>query len=197
MSATPPEANTEYSRGDGDSRPLQGGLSGASGAGSPGAPALVGATRATFLIAGMLGAIALVVAEFTPLLHVRVSATSAPIKTVLTGAHHGYALLPIAGLSAVLTIGALRQESRAALVALGALGLIGLGIALVGDLPAARAAGLLGSSATRFVQARSSPASGLYLETLGAVLLLLASGLGLLLLGGDENGRRRFSRLGS
>jgi hypothetical protein len=186
MSATPPEANTEYSRGHGVFRHLQGDFSGSSRAGSPGATALVGATRAAFLIAGLLGAIVLVLAELTPLLHVSVSASSAPIKSVLTGAHHGYALLPIAALSVALTIGALRRVSRPALVALGILGLIALGIVLVGDLPDARASGLVGSSATRFIQARSSPAIGLYLETLGAVLLLLASGLGLLLLGGVE-----------
>jgi hypothetical protein len=197
MSATPPEANTEYSRGHGPFRHLQGGLPGASGADSPASPAPVRTARTAFLIAGLLGAVVLVVAELTPLLHVRVSAGSAPIKTVLTGAHHGYALLPIAALSAVLTIGALRHESRAALVALAVLGLIALGIALVADLPAARSMGLVGSSATRFVQARSSPAVGLYLETLGAVLLLLASGLGLLLRGGGEGGRRRLLWFGS
>jgi hypothetical protein len=183
MSATPPEANTEYSRGQGVSRGLSGRRLGLPGAPSSGARAAFGTARSAFLTVGLLGAIALVVAEFAPLLHVHVAGRSAPVKTVLTGAHHGYALLPIAALAAVLTIAMMRRESRPALVALGALGLITLAIALAGDLPDAHATGLVGSSATRYVQASSSPAAGLYLETLGAVLLLVASGLGLLLIG--------------
>ncbi len=197
MSAKPPEANTQYSRAPGASRDQPGGRSGPPGAASPGARPALRAARTGFLIAGLLGATALVVAELAPLLHVRVAASSAPITTVLTGPHHGYALLPIAALSAVLTIAARRHHSRHALVALGALGLIALAIAVVGDLPDARATGLVGSSATRYAQARSSAAVGLYLETLGAVLLLLASGLGLLLIGAGEAAADRPQRFGS
>ncbi|HEY6396684.1 MAG TPA: hypothetical protein VIX82_04420 [Solirubrobacteraceae bacterium] len=150
-----------------------------------------------FLIAGLAGSIVLVIAEFLPLLHVRVAASSASIKTVVTGAHHGYALLPIAALSAVLTIAALRLESRPTLVGLGTLGLIGLAIVLVGDLPDAHATGLVGSSVTHYVQARSDPGIGLYLETLGAVLLLLASGVGLLLIGPHKPAADRVPWFGS
>jgi hypothetical protein len=201
MNATPPEANSEYSRGPGVSRARTRRREGAPEAGSPkvthGAWRGVGTSRPPFLAAALLGSVVLVAAELNPLLSVRVAGTVGPVKTVVTGAHHGYALLPIAALSAVLSIAARRHDSRPALVALGALGLIALAIALVGDLPDARATGLVGSSATRYVQASSSPAIGLYLETLGAVLLLLGSGLGLLLLGPGEAGRRRLPWFGS
>ena len=101
----------------------------------------------------------------------------------LVGLRHAEdVVLPLVG-AALLRLGV-------AELAREALGLIALVIALVGDLPDARASGLVGSSATRFLEARSSPAVGLYLETLGAVLLLLASGLGLLMLGAGEGARR-------
>ena len=113
---------------------------------------------------------------------------------MLTGAHHGYALVPIAALALLLAVTGMRDERRSALVALGALGLVALLIALVGDLSDAQATGLVGSSASHYALASSRPAIGLYLETLGAVLLLLASGLGVLLIGAreEESGRRRW-----
>ena len=51
------------------------------------------------------------------------------------------------------------------------LGIATLLIALLGDLPDAHATGLIGSSASQYVQGAASPSAGLYLETLGAVLL--------------------------
>ena len=63
------------------------------------------------------------------------------------------------------------------------LGVATLLIALLGDLPDAHATGLIGSSANQYVQGVSSPSAGLYLETLGAVLLLVSGGVGFLMLG--------------
>ncbi len=194
MSATPPEANTEYSRAPRDSRRGSGSARrGLRGAVAPG-PGTARWTRAAVLASGILGAAILLVAELTPLFHVRLAASSAPARTVLTGAHHGYALVPIAALALLLAVTGMRDERRSALVALGALGLVALLIALVGDLSDAQATGLVGSSASHYALASSRPAIGLYLETLGAVLLLLASGLGVLLIGAreEESGRRRW-----
>ena len=61
------------------------------------------------------------------------------------------------------------------------LGIATLLIALVGDLPDARATGVIGNSSTRFSSAAASPEVGLFLETVGAIALVIASGCGLLL----------------
>jgi hypothetical protein len=138
--------------------------------------------------AGLLGAALLVVAEFTPLLHVHSSARGAGvIKTISTGAHHSYALLPLAALVVFLALAGRASGSRLVLVAIGILGLVTLAIALIGDLPDAQASGVIVSggrsvaSGGALVSAASTPSAGLYLETLGAVVLMLASGGGLLL----------------
>jgi hypothetical protein len=174
MSAFRPEADTEYSRG--------GPASEAAGATvrtpSP-------ATRIAVLGGGLLGSLLLLVAEFTPLLHVHSSARGAPIvQTIGTGSHHAYALIPLALLAAALTVGARASGSRLALASIGFLGLVALGIALIGDLPAAQSSGLLGHAGGTYVSAAAHPSAGLYLETLGGVVLLLTSAAGLLLLGG-------------
>ena len=101
------------------------------------------------------------------------------MKSVSTGSHDAYALIPIALLAAALAIGVFIAASRPALLAIGILGVISLVIALAGDLPDAKASGLTHN----YVLASSSPSTGLYLETLGAIILLLTCGLGFLLLG--------------
>jgi hypothetical protein len=83
--------------------------------------------------------------------------------------------VPVALLAAVLAVGARRSVTWPAPLALGALGAFALLVALLGDLPDAHAHGLTRS----FVLASATPGVGLYLETLGGVLLLLVSGLGL------------------
>jgi hypothetical protein len=136
---------------------------------------------------GVLGALLLAVAEFTTLFEVHSSARRAAVQTVSAGSHHSYAMIPIALLALILTSGVWLTDSRVALLALAVLGLIALLIALVGDLPDAQATGLVRSAGapgtrTGLANATSSPAIGLYLETLGGVLLLITGGLGLLLL---------------
>jgi NADH:ubiquinone oxidoreductase subunit 5 (subunit L)/multisubunit Na+/H+ antiporter MnhA subunit len=83
-------------------------------------------------------------------------------------------------LAVLLAYGAARDGSRVAMLALGAIGVLALLIALIGDLPDAQASGLLVRSG-HFVTASSSPSVGLYFETLGAVMLLIAAGVGFLL----------------
>jgi hypothetical protein len=124
----------------------------------------------------MLGALLLLAAEFTTLYTVNVAGQSVvAIKTESAGAHNAYAMVPIALLAALLAVVAHRGQSRAALVALAALGVLSLLIAVIGDLPDTHAHGLT----RQYVLASATAGPGLYLETLGAVLLLLAGGLGL------------------
>jgi NADH:ubiquinone oxidoreductase subunit 5 (subunit L)/multisubunit Na+/H+ antiporter MnhA subunit len=139
-------------------------------------------------VGALLAAAVLIVAEFTSLYSVRVIGEVAPVKTVATGSHHGYALIPIAVLVAVLAVAAWRGAGRPALLALGALAAITLVIALLIDLPDANRTGLVATGA-RFELGSSTPGVGFYLETLGAVLLLIASGVGLLARTGEGGAR--------
>jgi hypothetical protein len=138
------------------------------------------------LAGGVAGAILLLVAEFTPLLQVHSSLQRAPIATLTTGSHDSYALLPIALLAAFFSFVVWRTRSRLGLLATGVLGLVAVLIALIGDLPDAQATGLVGSAASHFAIATSRPAVGFYLETLGAVLLIINSAGGLLLLAAPD-----------
>jgi hypothetical protein len=175
MSPSRPEADVEYSRGPARSgSDLAGSNGGAGGRSSALAIAVLGG--------GMLGAVLLLVAEFTPLLQVHSSARTGVVETIDTGAHHSYALVPIAVLALALAFSGWRSRSRLALLATGVLGLVALLIALLGDLPDAHASGLIGTAAGSFADATSSASIGLYLETLGAIVLLITAAAGLLLL---------------
>jgi hypothetical protein len=155
MNASRPEADSEYSRGH--------------------------RVRTGVLAAGLLGVALLLAAEFTPLLHVHAGAHVHLARTVTAGSNHSYALLPVAALSAGLALTAWRSGSRLALLALGVLGLLTIGIALLGDLPDAHSTGLVGSLATGLSTATSRPAIGLFLETMGGIVLLLGAAAGVLL----------------
>jgi hypothetical protein len=184
MNVTPPEASTEYSKGPrGLRRLLTRLLQGDSGRRGRGTEQVRDSIRWGVLGASLLAALLMVVAEFTTLFTVHVESSSTAIKTVTTGSHHSYALLPIAALVTLLAIGFWRDASRPALLAIGLLGIVTLLIALLGDLPDANATGLAGSSTTHFVNASSTPSAGLYLETLGAVALVITCGVGFIALG--------------
>jgi hypothetical protein len=126
------------------------------------------------------------VAQFSALYRVHSATSSAVVKTVGTGTNHAWAPVPLALLAAVLAFAAYRHGNRPAFLAIAALGIATLLIALLGDLPDTRTSGLIGSSAGGYIQATSSPGAGLYLETLGAVVLLAAGGMGLLVHGGTR-----------
>ena len=183
MNATP-GASSEYSRG-----------SGASNGGSRGdigpsrrairrrPPTSLGAVGALILAGALLAALLLFVAEFTSLYQVHVATSPNPLESVSGGANHSYAMIPIALLAAALGIGVWRSGSRPALLAIGVLGVVAVLIALLGDLPDAQASGLAGTASSRYVGASSTPSAGLYMETLGGVLLIATCGLGFLMLG--------------
>ncbi|MBV9915224.1 MAG: hypothetical protein JO153_01885 [Solirubrobacterales bacterium] len=135
------------------------------------------------LAGGLAGATLLLVAEFTPLFYVYTPRTGARVETVGTGSHHAFAMIPIALLVGALACGAWASASRPALVSIGVLAVIALGISLLVDLPDAHASGLIGSSSARFVGVNSTPAVGMYLETLAAAFLLITSVCGWLWLG--------------
>jgi hypothetical protein len=149
------------------------------------------AVRAGVLAAGLLGALLLVVAEFTTLFQVHTAASAGPVRSVSTGSHHSYALIPIALLAAALAVAVFKLGSRPALLSIGLLGVAALLIAFLGDLPDASALGLVGSAATHYVNATSTPSAGIYMETMGAAVLIIASGAAFLLLWPSNRQARR------
>lgn len=175
MNVSEPEADTEYSRApaasEGRERPSAGGLRGIQTA------VLAGACAAALL---------LLVAEFLPLFEVRTNARHGVVTTVQTGSHHSYALIPIALLVAALAAAWRRAPTRLTALAMAVLGVVALVIALARDLPDAQSNGLEHSGGT-YVTAAASPRAGLYLETAGAVLLLI-TGAGGVILGPPTDG---------
>lgn len=186
MNRTPPEANTEYSRG----RLVSGGVSGAGATGE--STAASGPQKgATGLFAvAVLGAVLLFLAEFTTLFVVHASGVTKPLKSESAGSHHSYALALIAVVAVVLAVAVWRAGSRPALLGLGVLGVAALLIALAGDLPDATASGLLLTS-SHYIEAKATPKAGLFLETLGALLLLIACAWGFLLTAPPSRRSRR------
>jgi hypothetical protein len=169
MNVSEPEADTEYSRAatgsEGRERPFAGGWRG---------------TRAAVFGGALVAALMLLVAEFLPLFEVRTSARNGVITTVGSGSHHAYALAPIALLVAGLAIAWSRSPTRLAVLAMAVLGAAALAIALGRDLPDAQSNGIERAGGT-YVTAAASPRSGLYLETAGAIILLISSAGGVLL----------------
>lgn len=142
-----------------------------------------GRIGAAVLAGGGLGALLLVVAELTPLFEIHTAASAAAVSSVTTGSHNAYALVPVALLAGALAFGFWQSGSRPALLAIGVLGVISLLIALLGDLPDAHASGLIGTASSHYAVATARPSAGFYLETLGAVVLLITCVSGFILLG--------------
>jgi hypothetical protein len=129
----------------------------------------------------VIAALVLLVAEFLPLFEVRTSAHNSVVKTVTAGSHHSYGLFPIAILSAGQALIWLRAPTlRLPMVAMAVLAVVALVISLGRDLPDAQSSGIERSGGV-YVTAAASPRAGLYLETAGSVVLLIASAAGLLL----------------
>jgi hypothetical protein len=178
----PPETNSEYSRGSGASGRLLLPRWQGSAPSAPAGPEAAGRVSAALAIGALLGALLVILAQFTALYHLHSASSAAVVKTVGTGSNHAWAPIPLALAASALAYAVYRQPSRTALAGLAALGIATLLIALIGDLPDAQSSGLIGSSGIGYVQASASPSAGLYIETLGAVVLLIAGGLGLLML---------------
>jgi hypothetical protein len=190
---TPPQADIEYSRGSAILRGLPGwrrGLAAWRRRDSQPAPREPfeppPAALAGVVLCALLGALLVLVSQFTPLYHVHPGTSPVPIKTVGTGASHTYAPVPLALLAVCFALAVALYRSRSSLLGLLVLGLATLAIALLSDLPAAHSSGLIGSGASEYVPDTSSPSAGLYMETLGAVLLMIGGGLGLLMVAGRQ-----------
>src|SRR5579859_6851625 len=145
VSATPPDASSEYSSRTAASELISDLLGWGR---APIDPGFSAALRTGVLAAALLGALLLVVAEFTTLFTVHAVGVSAPIKSVSTGSHNSYGLILVAVLSVLLAWAAVSTGNRWALVALVAVGVAALVIALVGDLPDAQASGTIGTVQT-------------------------------------------------
>ena len=124
--------------------------------------------RVALLALTVVACVLLIVAEFTDLNEIRIVTVTR--EGVGVGGHHGYALLIIALASLVMGYGAFRG-SRPAGIALAVLGAAALLVVLLVDLPDVDATGLYGRD---YEQAESQAAIGFYLETAGAILLLVA-----------------------
>ena len=87
------------------------------------------------------------------------------------------ALLLLGVLTLVMGAGAALGRSRPAAIALVAIGVVVLGIALLGDLPASDDTGLIGRD---YDQASASAATGLWFEVIGGALAIVAGALRLI-----------------
>jgi hypothetical protein len=203
----PSGTRDEYSRKDGGSGRVSGrgraAIALSSGAAAAGPPqrdakpvtshrlAFPRGLRPAVAAVASAGAVLLVVAEFTTLYGVHVASRSAPIETISGGSNNSYAMIPIAVLAVFLALAGIGGGGRWALAALGVVGLVALLISLVGDLPGAQQSNHLIRFGGKFVLGSSKPSAGMYIETLGAVLLIVAAGLGLLLGESPPNRTRR------
>lgn len=161
MSATTRRTRAENSRGRLRSRAV---------------PRLEAPVRLGFLACGAVGAVLLIVADFSTLYEV--SAITAVVKRVSAGSQHTYALVVLGLFAGAMVWGVATGRSRPAMFALAAIGVIVALIVLIGDLHNVSRAGVIGKY---YSNAKASPKSGFYLETLGSALLLISGG-GLLVL---------------
>jgi hypothetical protein len=138
--------------------------------------------------AAFIGAVLLVVSDFTTLFKVHTDAgVTVPNGSVKGHDNHSYSML-VLGLAALpLAYWSTRYGSRAAMTGLAGLGLIAVVIAVGFDLSDATGTNTL---ARTFENATGSPAVGFYLETLGAALLIVSGGGGLVLTAPDRGPRR-------
>jgi hypothetical protein len=137
-----------------------------------------GALRAALGGLGAVGAIVLLVGEFTPVVEIVVGSLSTVQRRVDGGDNHGHALLVVALAALPLAWIAARGigPARPAALGLAALGLVALVVALTVDLPDTRRSGNLPESVA-FESARARAGDGLTLEIAGGALLLVSGGL--------------------
>jgi hypothetical protein len=168
MSAPPRGTASQYSKGVS----ALGGAFSRLGSGIAGRPREV---RWALAAVGLLGALLLIVSEFTTVTHVKVITVVLP-HSERTGFDQNSGAMLILGLVALpMLYGAARAGSRPAMLAVGVLGLIAFLIAILGDLPDVTQAGLIFRE--RYEDAKAEPQLGFYLEVAGAVLLFLSAGL--------------------
>ena len=137
--------------------------------------------RYAALLLAAAGCVLLVVAEFSTLYEIRVITV---IQESTDGReHHGTALLVIAVAAAFMAYGGILGGARPAQFALLALAVAALLVVLLIDYPDVNDEGFIGET---FERAKATPQTGFYLESLGAVLLLLSAVSTLLLSPRDD-----------
>jgi hypothetical protein len=129
--------------------------------------------------AALVGAILLVISDFTTLFRIHTEAgITVPDGSVSGHDNHSFSMVVLGVAALPLAWWASRLGSRPAMAGLAGLGLIALVIAIGFDLSDATGTNTLEKT---FESATGSPAVGFYLETLGGVLLLISGGGGLVL----------------
>jgi hypothetical protein len=166
MSASVPEATTDYSTGSRSSR--------GSGTASP-------RGRAALVAVSFVAAVLLVASTFMTLIEVTTGEATLDTRTGLE--HHSIAMLLLGVAVLPMALGALRG-ARPAMLALAAIGAVVLLVAFTVDLPAALDEGFYGD---RYEDAQAEPGAGFYVESLAGALLVLSGGL-MLLAGGGRRG---------
>jgi hypothetical protein len=136
------------------------------------------------LVPLVAGALLLILAEFLTVREIRAVTVVPPGGTESGGALHGYALGIIGVAILVMSVGAVVRGARPAAVALVVLALAACAIVLFVDRPGLDDAGIF---ARTYDQAQAQPATGFYLESLGAALALVGAVAALLL---TPSGRR-------
>ncbi len=128
--------------------------------------------RSALYVPLLAGALLLILAEFIAVREIRAVTAVPPGGTSTGGDLHGYAL-GIVGLAMLpMTFGAVARGARPAAVALLVLALAACAIVLLIDLPKLDETGLIGRT---YDLAEARPATGFYLESLGAALALIGA----------------------
>jgi hypothetical protein len=124
------------------------------------------------LVPLVAGALLLIVAEFLTVREIRAVTVVPPGGTETGGGLHGYGL-GIVGLAMLpMAYGAVVRGARPAAVALLVLALVACVIVVFVDRPVLDDTGLIGRT---YDLAEARPATGFYLESLGAVLALVGA----------------------
>lgn len=133
------------------------------------------------LILGVVGAVLIVVAELSTIVRVDVLTTGTceeiadpKVRDACDAGgfeQHGGAFILLGVAALAMAWGAARGASRPAATALVAIGVVVLAFSLIRDVPKANDTGLVG---LQYEEAEAKPGTGLYLEIVGAGLVLLA-----------------------
>lgn len=136
-------------------------------------------------IACIAGALVLGASEFTTTFEFAPPGID-PIGEQSAADRHGYALLVVAAFAIVAVFVAVLGGSKPAALAVGAMGVIGLLVFLIVDLPDAGAVGTFDDGSRQsFFEAEAIPQAGFWLEMLGALALAI-SGIALATLSREQ-----------
>jgi hypothetical protein len=128
--------------------------------------------RSALLVPLLAGALLLIVAEFVTVREIRAVTAVPPGGTETGGGLHLYALAVVGLAMLPMAVGAVLGDALPAKVALVSLAVVACGIVLFVDRPALDDTGLIGRT---YELAEARPATGFYLESLGAALALVGA----------------------